>query len=223
MDRQPLGSVEKALRILKAFSVDCSCFTLTQLSNETGFNKSTLLRLLRLLEQEGFIARDNKQYHLGLSVGYLGKLANQTMGWSNYIQPVLKELQEYSGKSAAFMIRQEEREVCAFFENSTDSLHHHLKKGDSFVIPNGITGELFPALDTQGSHVAHQKLRTQKYTYTRGGRDENLAAVAVAVLQQSKCIGALTLSGVANAFTPRVQEQCLSALKQKALLLQRFL
>lgn len=63
----PLNSVEKALRILKAFEADRPCWGVRELSAHLGFSPATVQRILQTLKAHAFVDQDlqTRQYRLG--------------------------------------------------------------------------------------------------------------------------------------------------------------
>ncbi len=66
--------LEKALKILETFTRQENAFTLHQLTKATGFDKSTIFRILRTLEKNGYIRfnQNDGLYTLGLRLLELG-------------------------------------------------------------------------------------------------------------------------------------------------------
>ena len=69
-----VSSVKKALDVLKLFDEQHSDLTLSEISEYSGIGKSSVLRLLYTLFQEGFVAYDEvtKKYSLGIELYRLG-------------------------------------------------------------------------------------------------------------------------------------------------------
>ncbi len=67
-------SVSRALQILKCYSPNHLELSLSELNEMTSLNKSTLIRLLDCLIQEGFIEQNpvNAKYHLGMAIFEIG-------------------------------------------------------------------------------------------------------------------------------------------------------
>lgn len=71
-----INAVKKALGLLKLFDEQNRELTLSQLSDMSGIGKSTMLRLLYTLSNEGFIDYDEetKKYSLGIELYRLGEI-----------------------------------------------------------------------------------------------------------------------------------------------------
>jgi IclR family acetate operon transcriptional repressor len=64
----PIQSVDRAISILNAFSINEAQLGVTELSHRLGLHKSTVHRLLASLEKGGLVERDprNRKYSLGI-------------------------------------------------------------------------------------------------------------------------------------------------------------
>lgn len=71
-----VGTVKKAIRLLKLFDGQNRELTLTQISTLSGIDKSSSFRLLYTLNEEGFVDYDaeSKKYSLGIEIYRLGQL-----------------------------------------------------------------------------------------------------------------------------------------------------
>lgn len=101
-----MQSVHKVGVILRAFSDEEPRLTLTKLHKKTGIGISSLQRFLSTLVYEGFLHRDEqtKQYELGLSVLFLGRLVDKQSSILKQVKPILKELNQFSGESVSYNI-----------------------------------------------------------------------------------------------------------------------
>ena len=89
-----LTSVEKALQILKSFSISSPTFSLTELSKVTGLNKTTVLRILRTLEKHKFLEEvpENSKYTIGVEVYKLGSVFFHNLDLEKKARPHLIKL-----------------------------------------------------------------------------------------------------------------------------------
>ena len=71
--------LEKAMRILDVYSRHENAFTLDDLTKRTGLDKSTVFRILRTMEKNGYIRYDQEDglYRLGLRFMELGGVGLQ--------------------------------------------------------------------------------------------------------------------------------------------------
>ena len=209
------NSVEKALRILKAFCIEQPHFQFTELVKESGFNKTTVHRLLKILENEGFVVRDvGGKYLLGPQMHMLSLVNKVEESIEKKVRPILFDLVEKSGETASFLVREGDMEVCQFCQNSRKALRHHMEEGERFSLKNGLSANMLLAFT--GDDEESGSLTKQSYGFSMGNRDPNLASVAVPVLQGSLCLGVLVISGINARFTPRFQKMCVQWLQTAA-------
>ncbi len=83
MEQKPSthAAVEKALRILLAFTPQNEGLGTQELSEKQGLHKSTTNRLLKVLEKHGFVEQDaeTKKYQLGRSAVQIGRAVVQSL------------------------------------------------------------------------------------------------------------------------------------------------
>jgi IclR family KDG regulon transcriptional repressor len=89
-------SVERAISILRSFSLETPERGVTELSRELGLHKSTISRLMITLERGGLLARDpeTERYRLGVDlIGMAAHVASH-MDVREVARPVLRQLAE---------------------------------------------------------------------------------------------------------------------------------
>ena len=89
-------SVERAIAILKSFSIEKPERGVGELGRELGLHKSTASRLMQTLQRGGLLDRDpeTKRYRLGL---HLIGLASQVVAYMDVrevARPILRQLAE---------------------------------------------------------------------------------------------------------------------------------
>lgn len=87
-------SVERAISILKSFSLETPERSVGELSLELGLHKSTVSRLIRTLERGGLLSRDpdTKRYRLGLDLIGLAAQVISHMDVRDRARPALRQL-----------------------------------------------------------------------------------------------------------------------------------
>jgi DNA-binding IclR family transcriptional regulator len=86
--------LEKAMKILDVYSRDESAFTLDDLTKRTGLDKSTVFRILRTMEKNGYIRYDQEDgfYRLGLRFMELGGVVHSSTSVRKSAAPYLDAL-----------------------------------------------------------------------------------------------------------------------------------
>lgn len=99
-DSSRVNSVVKALRVLECFTTSTPEMTLTQLSNKLEMPKSTLLNLLRTLEEAGYVyrTRQSQSYRLGFKIMELGYCMRSAFPIVQFALPLMEEMQLTTGE-----------------------------------------------------------------------------------------------------------------------------
>ncbi len=86
--------LEKAMKILDVYSRDESAFTLDDLTKRTGLDKSTVFRILRTMEKNGYIRYDQEDgfYRLGLRFMELGGVVHSSTSVRKSASPYLESI-----------------------------------------------------------------------------------------------------------------------------------
>lgn len=103
---EQLSSLAKALRILKAFNKN-SIWRVGELSDELGFSKSTVSRLIQTLVEEEFLMEDSDSpgYRIGSSLLSLGGHFVSNSELYQEVAPVLNKLVLETGESVHIAVR----------------------------------------------------------------------------------------------------------------------
>ncbi len=202
-------AVERALTLLEAFAGGQASLSLAELAAETGFYKSTILRLIGSLERFGYLERTVQgRYRLGHSLARLGALCRDARDLEAVLRPALRRLRDHSGETASFYVRSGASRICLYRENSPRELRHHLEEGARLPLALGAAGKVLRALAGDHDEIL-RAVRRDGYALSRGERDPFIAAVAVPLLDQAGDLqGALCLSGLAARFTEGHQRHC---------------
>lgn len=94
-----ISSVQRALKILKLFVPANDALSLMDISNQTGIHKSTALRMVSTLKEEGFLKQSvaSKKYRLGISALQMGLSSLDSLSLTKLSEPILRELADKTG------------------------------------------------------------------------------------------------------------------------------
>jgi len=94
-----INSVQRALNILKLFIPKNESLSLMEISTMTGLNKSTVLRMVTTLKDEGFLKvnQETKRYKLGTAALQLGLSALDSLSLDKISRPILNNLADKTG------------------------------------------------------------------------------------------------------------------------------
>lgn len=223
-DRKKVDAVERALSILDVFDERSSRLSLTEIARRTGLYPSTTLRLAGSLEYWGYLRRDpDGNFRLGPTVLRLGTLYQDSFDLGELIRPVLRNLSEESGETAAFYVREGDDRVCLYRHHSRHPLRHHIEEGVRLPLDRGAGGHVLAAY-TGGDSEVHRQVRADGYRASFGERDPETAAVSVPVFGSAGAfLGALTLVGTRTRITEEAVPALVGLLKEAAAQLQEEL
>jgi len=106
-----IRSVTKAIRLLDALGEGNGVYGVSELARMVEIDKSSVSRMLRTLEQSGYVEQDpvTQRYSLGLAVGVLGYKALRRMDLRGAARPLLERLAEKTGECAHLAILADRR------------------------------------------------------------------------------------------------------------------
>ena len=192
-------AVERALLLLRCFEKAGEKLTLAVLAQRSGFYKSTILRLTASLVRKEFLRRDSDGlFSLGPELRRLGMLSHARVSLEPLVRPALEKLATQTQETASLYVRDGSERVCLYRVNSPLSARHHLNEGARHPLDTGAAGAILRAFDP-GAELDPDtaRIRARGWANSEKGRDPDLAAVAVPLLNsQGELLGALTVSGL---------------------------
>lgn len=181
-----IGPIERVLRLLTCFDVQRDGVSLTELAHQTNLAPSTTSRLLKVLEQYGFVRRgSDRLYRLGPQVVQLGLVALRGMSLYETARPHLRILAEETGESVQLGVLAG-KDVLYIDQVSS----HRLVQIASWV------GRTVPVDGTAIGAAIQGHVCSAGYTATRHTIDPDVSSVAAPVFGQSgEIIGAINVIG----------------------------
>ncbi len=218
-------AVERAIVLLQCFKAPGEALTLATLAQRSGFYKSTILRLAGSLQATGFLSRGTDgRYQLGAELRRLGDLSRMQVPLEPLIRPVLQGLTAQTCETASFYVRDGDERICLYRENSPLSVRHHLEEGTRHPLDRGAAGRVLSLWGVPSRSAEALRLHNDGFLVSRGGRDPDLASMAVPVLNQhGQLLGALTVSGLLNRLTEDKLIEAQSLLREAQTALQKVL
>lgn len=230
----PVQSVDRALDLLEALAAAEVSLGVGELARELGLPQGTTHRLLRSLEQRGYVHQGaNRKYLIGTAALRLGDAAQRSLARS--ARPYLEELVELSGESANLAVLEGQDVVYVAQSPSPYSLRMFTEVGRHVTPHSTAVGKvLLAALPRDRAisvlrrsglprHTEHTitdldaLLAELDATQERGwGVDEGeqevgVRCVAVPVAQRGRVVAAVSLSGPTARFkgaaTPGLVEE----------------
>lgn len=214
-DASGVAVLDRACAILHAFQPDDDGLTLAQLAARTALYKSTLLRLADSLIHHRLLVRlEDGRYRIGPACFALGALYQRSLRLGDILLPLMRELAQLSGESAAFYVRDRDLRVCLHRVDSQHAIRFHVREGDVLPLGSGSGGlTLLAFAGEPGARYA--RIRAAGYCVSVGERDRDTAGISAPVFGVRQALrGVLTLAGpssrVDRAFIDRVLPEFLS-------------
>jgi DNA-binding IclR family transcriptional regulator len=99
-------SADRALAILAAFSLARADLGVSELAAELGMHKSTVSRLLAVLQARGLVRRDGDRFSPGPELARLGMVAVRSLALTEVARGPLERLAERTGETINLAVRQ---------------------------------------------------------------------------------------------------------------------
>ena len=242
-------SVSRAIALLKAFDDVHPEWSLGDLSDHAGLNKTTVHRLLSALESEGLIVRTTKSghYRLGPELITLGGSAMRSNALRSAARPELESLARETGESVVLEILMGAHTLILDSASTSDPMSVSQEIGAKLPIHATSTGKILLALGPQceidritGSPLAAltpntitdaktlrkqlETIRRQGYAQSGGELEIGFVSIAAPILDQDREIaGALGIGGPALRLTEERLPDMVASLQVAARSISRRL
>lgn len=207
-----VDAVERALSILDVFSKDVTELTLTEISEQTGLYKSTILRLAISLEKFGYLLRgQDGKFRLGPSAWRLGASYRHSFDLETVLRPELGLLSQATQETASFYVREGDQRVCLFRSEPARAIRHTITEGARMPLERGASGKVLLAF---GGLDGDAGILSAGYALSLGEREAEVAALSVPIRRPNGTLmGALSVSGLITRFDTKMREPLLEALR----------
>ncbi|MBS0343006.1 MAG: IclR family transcriptional regulator [Proteobacteria bacterium] len=207
-------AVERALDILMAFTPGDRELTAGELLKRVDLSRPTLYRLLRTLENKGFIVSsgDPQRFALGASVAQLAHVWGAGLDIAAVAAPMLRRLWEETGETVALLVHEGNDRLCVAELPSAQPLSFKRGVGHRENVARGASGRVIlahlPAPEAyvekedatpaklQALRKRLEKVRVDGFEVSRDELIKGAVAVAVPVfLGDGQVIGSLAVFG----------------------------
>lgn len=222
-----LKTLRKGLEVLEAFEKGPAGLTLTELSTRLKESQSVIFRILKTLEERGYVQQDpaSKRYRLGLRTWEIGSKAVSQIDPTDVARPVLKWLTEVTGETSYAAVVRGTDTIYVDVVEGLEPLRVYAEPG--FRVPLYLTASgkailafhdrdlfrqvvaagmkrLTAATITTAKRLRErlEEIRKTGLSVNRGERRPDISAVAGPVFDRTgECIAAVGVSGPALRFT----------------------
>lgn len=244
-----LSSVNNAIRILRAFTMDEPQKGVRELARELDIGKSSVQRILTTLAAHGFVRKNEEsgKYELGISVLQLSSIFLEQIDLHHEALPIVTKLAHTHNETSHLAVLENLKVVylCKVESNQSMKLISHT--GLNFVTHCTSSGKLLLAYSepstletflrnslvkfTNATITNHHKfrdeleqIRKQGYSVSRGEYREDVTSVSAPIRDHNgKVISAINLVGPTKRFTvPRIQFFARELIKAGELISERL-
>src|SRR5215210_8321522 len=108
-----MRSVQRILAVFESFTAERSSLTLQEIADHIELPKSTAFRIVRSLEQAGYLVRlEDQRYCLSFRFTRLAGLVRSTLGIREIARPIMMELAERTEETVSIHTVSGKSRVC---------------------------------------------------------------------------------------------------------------
>jgi DNA-binding IclR family transcriptional regulator len=226
-------SVARAVEILGLLSEDRTTVTVAEIVAETGLAKTTVVRMIHTLEQNGLVWSTSRGVTAGPGLWRWAYLARRGWELPEEFRQLMRDLSARTTETVNLYVTRDLQRVCIAQQQSTQTLRHVVHVGDQLPMWGGASSKILlrDASPSQLERVASmsplgadilgrlsdgiERARDAGYAISHGEREVGVSAVAVPVLTRTGRVGSsLTLSGPTARFTDDRIETFVAELKE---------
>jgi DNA-binding IclR family transcriptional regulator len=136
-------AVDRAIAILQCFTADKPALSVLEIQRRVGLSRPTLYRLLQTLAATGLVKSEGDPQRFRLSHGVM-ELAHVWLAGLDKVdaaRPILEQLREDTGETAALFVLREQKRICVLELESHHALTIARGVGDTGDITLGASGK----------------------------------------------------------------------------------
>ena len=139
-----MTSIEKSMLLLSQFEKEPHVYTVAELANITGINRTTVYRDICTLEEYGLLMRveSGKAYTIGSSMFHMGGIYLQMCGCHDQVLALLRELALKVSASVGLARRENEKVITLYsVEADAGGFNPHGRPGALHPVYKGVYGK----------------------------------------------------------------------------------
>ena len=194
-----VAALSPAAAVLESFGMQDQRLSLAELTRRSGMHKTTALRLLRTLAHSGYVVqREDGEWRLGPAAGWLGARYQAAFDVNNVVEPMLRDLSQATGESAAFYVREGNIRTCIVRVEGPQPIRHHARMGSALPLDKGSPGRVILAFSGEPGTL-YEEIRQRGYHLSIGEREKGVATVSAPVFGLNwRLLGSVCISGPAE-------------------------
>jgi len=159
-----VGTLDRAVAILNV--VEGGVHRFTRIAEAAGLSRPTAHRLIRSLEEHGFLARyPGFGYRLGPRLLRLASEAMRELPLRDLAHPILERLVRVTGESAQLFVRSGDSRVCVDAVESSNELRTIVPIGASLPLTAGSAAKVFLAFSTQPERLIRKAQDPERFAH----------------------------------------------------------
>lgn len=243
-----VNSVKRALNIFDLYlSCDKKELSLTEISKGINVNKSTVYRIVKTLEQEGWLIQNNNKYRIGFGVLKVSGKVLKDYNSRDYIVKELEELVDRIKETAILSVFEDKWGICIEKADADNSMEFKLRKGQIFPTHAGAAGKILLAFQpeeiidkvisyglkkfndntiTDGEKLKEhlKEIRNKKYAVSYAEVDSSGTAIGLPVFdKEEKIIYGLSVSGPIERLKKKGMDYLINEVKKTADKISRII
>lgn len=140
-----IGAIEKTIHILNAFVHKPHMYSAKELSDELGFSKPTVHRILNTLEEENYVRRNyDGKYTVGYKAYQMGMIYANNMDIYMEIRRVIEHIASATGEQVGYAVL-EGTDVVSVYESQMQDSRIRYIAGAIYPINSGCYGKVLMA------------------------------------------------------------------------------
>jgi DNA-binding IclR family transcriptional regulator len=211
-------TVDRALVVLRIVASEGRPVSLEDVVSRSGLHKSIAYRLLRSLENSGFIGRDPivGGYTVAATFLSLSVLAVSRIDIRGRARPMMEDIVSHFGETVSLHIRSGDLRVCVDVVEGSHPVRRMVPVGETLPLYAGETGRVLMSelsdaelalpmaaaakadLDSERIRADVVRTRQQGYFIGIGVRTPDVGSMSVPIYGSVGILGALTISGPAS-------------------------
>ncbi len=218
----PIKSIDKAVTILNCYSPDRQVLGVGEISQMTGYTKSTTSRILATLVKRGCVekAEGFGKYRLGYRIYLWGNIVRKQISLAAIARPVMEKLRDACGEEVILYVIEGDRRVSLEIAESIHRIANIDRVGRHYPLHAGAAGKIlfayFPKekrsefyargplekftkktiTDVELLDKELEIIRKQGYAVSRGEREPDAFSVNAPVMDASRqVVAGLSVSG----------------------------
>lgn len=238
-----IKSVEKAIDILSCFTTESSSLTVVEITRLTGFNQSTVSRILTTLANKRCVEHvgSSGRYQLGVKFYQWESVLRQTPNLADLARPVMEDLRDLCGEEVSLYVLNEGNRICLEAVKSRYGVAKVTTVGKVFPLHCGAAGKVLLAylpekarrdvlrrkglekytattmVDAEALEADLAKIRLDGYAVSLGEREEGAYSVVAPIRDvRGEVVASLSISGPIYRFSEEKRGENVRAVARAA-------